>query len=118
MATLLQCRSLMPHLKAEDRRRGHFRVAKGLTPSLIPIIFGLVLDATTASLGLGADVPASASAARLKVTLGNGTVSAEIAGTPLRRVMEEIGRLGGIEVRWTGAIGEEPISVAFADLPL
>ena len=59
----------MPHLKAEDRGRGHFQVAKGLTPSLIPIIFGLVLDATTASLGLGAGVPASASAAGLKVTL-------------------------------------------------
>src|SRR5207249_995732 len=30
----------------------------------------------------------------------------------------EVSRLTGIEVRWMGAVGEEPVSFAFADLPL
>jgi hypothetical protein len=52
------------------------------------------------------------------MALHGGLLTADVAGTPVSRVMQEVGRLTGAEVRWLGDAGEEPISVRFTDVPL
>jgi len=73
-------------------------------------LFGLLAGLTV--------VQAAAGAASVRMTLNGGLLTAEIAGAPLRQVMEEVGRLTGAEVRWLGAAGDERISLSFADVPL
>ena len=60
----------------------------------------------------------AAGATSLTMALHGGLLTADVAGTPVSRVMQEVGRLTGAEVRWLGAVGEEPISVRFTDVPL
>ena len=60
----------------------------------------------------------AAGATSLAMALHEGLLTADVAGAPVSRVMQEVGRLTGAEVRWLGAAGEEPISVRFTDVPL
>ncbi len=44
-------------------------------------------------------------------------MTARIVAAPLRRVIEEVSKLSGAQVRWLSLDGEEPVSVEFTDLP-
>ncbi len=78
--------------------------------------FRLALCGLLAGLTVARPAPAGATSASM--ALHEGLLSADVAGTPVSRVMEEVGRLTGAEVRWLGAAGEEPVSVRFSDVPL
>jgi hypothetical protein len=50
-----------------------------------------------------------------KLLFQDGKLTAQITGVPLRRVMDEISRLTGAQVRWLGSVAEGPVTVAFAN---
>ncbi len=52
-----------------------------------------------------------------KITLQDGKMTARIMAAPLRRVIEEVSKLSGAQVRWLSLDGKEPVSVEFTDLP-
>jgi len=54
-----------------------------------------------------------------QITLQDGRLTAQVAATPLRQVMEEMSRVSGVRVRWFSDHAEEkPVSVEFTALPL
>jgi hypothetical protein len=82
------------------------------------------LLAVVLSLGLGS-APVSAGGPRgaakstsLRMTLKDGKLTAEIRIAPLHKVIEEISRLTGAEVRGLNQGGDEPVSVEFTDLSI
>jgi hypothetical protein len=53
------------------------------------------------------------------MTFQDGQLTARIATSPLRQVIEEISHLSGVQVRWMDAeVGEQAISVECRDLAL
>jgi hypothetical protein len=53
-----------------------------------------------------------------KMTLKDGKLTAQIQTAPLHKVIEEIGRLTGAEIRWLTHEEEDQVSAEFIDLPL
>src|SRR6266705_2807580 len=88
---------------------GTMRTSVARLPSRLALC-GLLAGLTVAGPAAGAT--------SLTMALHGGLLTADVAGTPVSRVMQEVGRLTGAEVRWLGAVGEEPISVRFTDVPL
>jgi hypothetical protein len=64
-----------------------------------------------------ADGASSAKTPPFKMTLKDGKLTSQIHTAPLRKVIEEISRLAGAEVRWLTQ-DEDFVSAEFADLPL
>ena len=75
----------------------------------------LALDSSPAS---AAGAPSAAKTLPFKMTLKDGKLTAQIRTAPLHKVIEEIGRLTGAEVRWLTQEEENPVSADFTDLPL
>jgi hypothetical protein len=75
----------------------------------------LALDCSSVSAAGARD---AAKTPRLNMTLRDGKLTAQIRTAPLHKVIEEIGRLTGAEVRWLSQGEEDQVSAEFADLPL
>lgn len=75
-------------------------------PALCGLVVGLVVANTAAG------------ATSLALSLHDGRLTADVAGVPVRQVMDELGRVANAEVRWLGRAAEEPVSVHFTDVPL
>jgi hypothetical protein len=72
-----------------------------------------------AALVLGVVLAGRAGAAPdAPITLRDGRLTAEIVAQPLPEVVERIAALAGAEVSGLDTLTDEPVSVAFADLPL
>jgi hypothetical protein len=52
------------------------------------------------------------------MTLQNGRLTLSVVGVPLRRVLEEFGRLGGTHIRWLNSDGTAPLSITFSEVPV
>lgn len=65
---------------------------------------------------LGLDSPAPKP--HKELTFHDRKLTARITAVPLRQVLDEVGRLSGVHIRWTNAGGAEPISMEFTALPL
>ena len=52
------------------------------------------------------------------LNLHNGKLTAHIARTPLRQVINEVGRLSGAQIRWFDQADDHAVSVHFTALPV
>jgi hypothetical protein len=87
-----------------------------LTHRLLSML--LVVLALDSSAVFAGDVSSAAKTPPFKMTLNAGKLTAQIHTAPLRKVVEEISRLAGAEVRWLTHEDEDPVSAEFTDLPL
>jgi len=78
----------------------------------------VVLVVSDRALGVGNVQGAATDKFPGKLLFQDGKLTAQITGTPLRQVIEEIGRLSGARVRWLGPVAEEPVTVAFTNTSL
>jgi hypothetical protein len=82
-------------------------------------LHGILVSLVLGSLSVCAVYAAGPAAVSFpgKITLQDGKMTARIVAAPLRRVIEEVSKLSGAQIRWLSQGGEEPVSVEFTDLP-
>jgi hypothetical protein len=78
----------------------------------------LVVLALDSSPVFAGGAPDTAKTRPFKMTLKDGKLTAQIRTAPLGKVIEEISRLTGAEIRWLSQEQDDPVSVEFTDLPL
>jgi len=87
-----------------------------IRPRLWAILLSVVLIGTTTWNALALDSPTPKS--HKELTFHDWKLTARITAVPLRQVLDEVGRLSGVHIRWTNAGGADPISMEFIALPL
>jgi hypothetical protein len=86
-----------------------------LTYCLLGVVLSLALGSAPVSAVGPRDAAKSTS---LKMILKDGRLTVQILAAPLHKVIEEISRLTGAEVRWLNQGREEAVSVEFTDLSI
>ena len=89
---------------------------KKIRCSLGAILVSLVLTGTTTWSAFALDAPAPKP--QHELIFHDQKLNARITTVPLRHVLDEVGRLTGVQIYWTNGGGAEPVSVEFRALPL
>jgi hypothetical protein len=81
---------------------------------------GLLVSLTLSSVFGGTAWTASPAAIPFpgSLTFQDGKLAARVTAAPLWQVMEEVGRLSGVQILWLNQKSEDPVSVEFSPLSL